>query len=189
MGLVDGFNHMEAVRAFRAAQALDPECAMCLWGEAYALGPNINKVMDPADNPRAVEAAQLALEKAAGASEVERALIEALQARYSDAPDADRAALDVAYSEAMQAVADRFPEHDQVAGARRGGDHGHPAVGLLGAGRPGGEGQRRAGAGAHGGGARAQPRPRAGDPPAHPPDRGVERPVAVAALCRRGSGA
>ena len=114
MGLVDGFNHMEAVRAFRAAQALDPECAMCLWGEAYALGPNINKVMDPGDNPRAVEAAKLALENAAGASEVERALIEALQARYSDAPDADRAALDVAYSEAMQAVADRFPEHDQV---------------------------------------------------------------------------
>ena len=53
MGLTDGFNHMEAVRAFRAAQALDPDCAMCFWGEAYALGPNINKVMDPADNPRA----------------------------------------------------------------------------------------------------------------------------------------
>ena len=45
---------------------------------------------------------------------MERALIEALQARYSDAPDADRAALDAAYSAAMQAVADRFPEHDQV---------------------------------------------------------------------------
>ena len=114
MGLTDGFNHAEAVRAFRAAQALDPDCAMCLWGEAYALGPNINKVMDPADNPRAVAAAHLALEKAAGATEVERALIEALQARYSEAPDADRAALDVAYSEAMQAVADRFPEHDQA---------------------------------------------------------------------------
>jgi hypothetical protein len=114
MGLVDGFNHMEGVRAFRAAQTLDPGCAMCFWGESYALGPNINKVMDPADNPRAVEAAKLALEKAASASEVERALIEALQARYSDAPDADRAALDAAYADAMQAVADRFPEHDQV---------------------------------------------------------------------------
>ncbi len=114
MGLVDGFNHMEGVRAFRAAQALDPECAMCFWGEAYALGPNINKVMDPADNPRAVEAAKLALDKAAGATEVERALIEALQARYSDAPDADRATLDMAYSEAMQAAADRCPEHDQL---------------------------------------------------------------------------
>ena len=66
LGLTDGFNHMEAVRAFRAAQALDPECAMCYWGEAYALGPNINKVMDPADNPRAVEAARLALDKAGG---------------------------------------------------------------------------------------------------------------------------
>ena len=74
MGLVDGFNHAEGVRAFRAAQALDPDCAMCFWGEAYALGPNINKVMDPADNPRAIEAAKLALEKSAGAAEVERAL-------------------------------------------------------------------------------------------------------------------
>jgi hypothetical protein len=66
MGLTDGFNHSEAVRAFRAAQELDPDCAMCLWGEAYALGPNINKVMDAADNPPAVAAARLALEKAGG---------------------------------------------------------------------------------------------------------------------------
>ena len=29
VGLVDGFNHMEGVRAFRAAQALDPDCALC----------------------------------------------------------------------------------------------------------------------------------------------------------------
>ena len=34
-----GFNHAEAARAFRAAQALDPNCAMCFWGEAWVLGP------------------------------------------------------------------------------------------------------------------------------------------------------
>jgi hypothetical protein len=28
------FNHAESARAFRAAQTLDPECAMCFWGEA-----------------------------------------------------------------------------------------------------------------------------------------------------------
>jgi tetratricopeptide (TPR) repeat protein len=114
IGLMDGFNHSEAVRAFRTAQALDPDCALCFWGEAYALGPNINDAMDPANNARALETARLAREKAEGASEVERALIDTLQTRYSDDPSADRAALDKAYSAAMQEVADRFPEHDQV---------------------------------------------------------------------------
>ena len=114
MGLVDGFNHAEAIRAFHAAQALDPNCALCFWGEAYALGPNINKVMDPADNARALEAAKLALAKTEGATEVERALIEAIQSRYSADPTAERPALDAAYSAAMQAVADRFPDAPQV---------------------------------------------------------------------------
>ncbi|MEQ9316197.1 MAG: hypothetical protein RLN72_10105, partial [Henriciella sp.] len=42
MVLAFGFNHAEAIRSFRAAQKLDPECAMCYWGEALATGPNIN---------------------------------------------------------------------------------------------------------------------------------------------------
>ena len=40
--LIYGFNHAEAVRSFREAQRVDPQCAMCFWGEAYALGPNVN---------------------------------------------------------------------------------------------------------------------------------------------------
>lgn len=36
------FNEVEAVRAFKAALAQDPDCAMCAWGVAYQLGPNIN---------------------------------------------------------------------------------------------------------------------------------------------------
>ena len=39
------FNHDEARRAFRMAQKLDPDCAMCFWGEAMVLGPNINLPM------------------------------------------------------------------------------------------------------------------------------------------------
>ena len=31
------FNHAESVRSFRAAQRLDPNCAICFWGEALAL--------------------------------------------------------------------------------------------------------------------------------------------------------
>ena len=33
------FNHAEAIRSFQAAQRLDPECAMCFWGEALAHRP------------------------------------------------------------------------------------------------------------------------------------------------------
>ena len=36
------FNDVEAARAFKAALALDPNCAMCAWGVAKAAGPNIN---------------------------------------------------------------------------------------------------------------------------------------------------
>jgi hypothetical protein len=40
--LTYAFNHAEALRAFREAQRQDPHCAMCYWGEAFVLGPNIN---------------------------------------------------------------------------------------------------------------------------------------------------
>ncbi len=43
--LTYAFNHEEAQRAFRKAQKLDPDCAMCFWGEALVLGPNINLPM------------------------------------------------------------------------------------------------------------------------------------------------
>ncbi|HZV38110.1 MAG TPA: hypothetical protein VFF96_05110, partial [Pseudoxanthomonas sp.] len=37
-----GFNHEAAGRAFAEAARLDPDCAICLWGQALVLGPNIN---------------------------------------------------------------------------------------------------------------------------------------------------
>jgi hypothetical protein len=54
------FNHSEAQRAFRKAQKLDPDCAMCFWGEALVLGPNINLPMQE----DAVAPARAAAEKA-----------------------------------------------------------------------------------------------------------------------------
>jgi tetratricopeptide (TPR) repeat protein len=109
------FNHPEAIRAFRAAQRIDPECAMCYWGEAFAFGPNINAPMDPAAvGPAfaAVAKAQLLADKA---SERERALINALTRRYSPDPEADRGALDAAYADAMADAAARFPGDHEVA--------------------------------------------------------------------------
>ncbi len=106
------FNHAEARRAFQAAQKHDPDCAMCYWGEALVLGPNINAPMDAAAVAPAVMAVRAAQERAGRAGERDRALIEALAKRYPDAPDADRAAADAAYADAMAAVAARFADEN-----------------------------------------------------------------------------
>ncbi|MDB5796870.1 MAG: hypothetical protein JWP36_772 [Paucimonas sp.] len=108
------FNHEEAARAFRTAQKLDPTCAMCYWGEALVLGPNINKPMDPAAaQPAALASAKAyALMRRTSASEQE--LIKALAARYSEDPNVERAALDVSYANAMSKVAAAFPQDQDV---------------------------------------------------------------------------
>ena len=112
--LAFAFNHAEAQRAFQAAQRLDPDCAMCFWGEALVLGPNINAPMVPEANPPALAALATATELKAKAGARDRALIDALAKRYSADPKADRAALDAAYADAMKDVAARFPADDTV---------------------------------------------------------------------------
>ena len=112
--LVYGFNHDEAERAFREAARLDPACAICWWGVGLTLGPNINLPMDPERNGRAVEAVAKAKAQAPPTG-VERALIDALAARYAADPAADRAKLDAAYATAMGGVHKKFPADDDVA--------------------------------------------------------------------------
>ncbi|HET9412765.1 MAG TPA: hypothetical protein VFO74_01415, partial [Pseudolabrys sp.] len=80
------FNHGEAQRAFRMAQKLDPACAMCFWGEAYVLGPNINVPMDEKAIAPAAAAGAKARELAGNAKPSEKMLIEAILARYSPDP-------------------------------------------------------------------------------------------------------
>lgn len=108
------FNHGEAIRAFRQAQRLDPQCAICYWGEAFALGPNINAPMESGAFDPAYAAARAANARKAGASPLEQALIDAIQTRYARRAPANRAPLDVAFADAMNAVADRFPDNDEV---------------------------------------------------------------------------
>lgn len=110
-----GFNHAGAVRSFRVAQRLDPGCAMCWWGEAVALGPNINAPMDERDREAALAAMDRAMALRDRATPMERALIEAVARRYSRDPASDRAALDAAYADAMLDVARRFPADNDVA--------------------------------------------------------------------------
>src|SRR5499426_3039611 len=113
--LAYAFNHGEAQRAFRKAQKLDPACAMCFWGEALVLGPNINLPMqDDAVKP-AFAAAQKARALAAAASPREQALIAALAARYADDAKADRARFDAAYAAAMAKAAAQFPDDNEIA--------------------------------------------------------------------------
>lgn len=112
--LTYAFNHAEAVRAFEEAARLDPDCAMCWWGKALALGPNINAPMDSASGVAAYEAVQQA-RSAKNATERERALIEALGQRYTAVPPAARAALDSAYARAMGEVVRRYPDDLEAA--------------------------------------------------------------------------
>lgn len=121
MVMAFGFNHAEAIRAFRAAQKLDPQCAMCFWGEALATGPNINvtvkgkAVMSPADRVSAYKASRLALGLKGNATAVERALIDAQAQRYDGSETSDREPQDVAYAEAMKKVVAEFPADDDAA--------------------------------------------------------------------------
>ncbi len=99
------FNHDEAIRSFQRAAALDPECAMAWWGIAIANGPHINNPVVPPERAKAAwEALGKAREAAAGGTETEKALIEALAARYSAEQPEDRKPLDEAYAAAMRKV-------------------------------------------------------------------------------------
>ena len=118
MRLLWAFNHDEATRSFAQAATLDPDCAACYWGVALTVGPNYN--LTSVDEVRvrvAFEALNEARAHVAGASAVERALIEALGARYptpqAPAPGVGEALL-AAYAQAMEGVAQRFPDDDDV---------------------------------------------------------------------------
>ena len=109
VNLAYAFNHAESHRAFREAARLDPGLAMAYWGQALVLGPNINALMEPNEEPNAFELARKAASLKAKASPRERSLIDALLERYSGKPE-DRRARDVAYAAAMRKVQQQFPD-------------------------------------------------------------------------------
>ena len=117
------FHHEEAVTCFEAAATADPDCAMAYWGIAYALGPNYNKpweFFDAQDLARTVERTHAAVErahaKAAGATPVERALIEALRARYPQAEAVEDCSVwNAPYADSMRTVHELAPDDLDVA--------------------------------------------------------------------------
>jgi tetratricopeptide (TPR) repeat protein len=108
------FNHAEAIRAFEEGARRDPRCAMCWWGVALALGPNINAPMDTAAVAPAWTAITKAKQLARGGTRAERALIGALAKRYSSDPAASRPMLDSAFAKAMLEVARHYPNDDDA---------------------------------------------------------------------------
>jgi tetratricopeptide (TPR) repeat protein len=112
---VYAFDHPDAIRSFRLAQRLDPTCAMCAWGEALALGPNINVPMDSASGAAAYAAVRRAVALASKTTAREQAYIAALAARYGEQPTARRKSLDSAYARAMARVSRADPRDDDAA--------------------------------------------------------------------------
>jgi tetratricopeptide (TPR) repeat protein len=105
-----GFNHSEALRAFKEAVRLDPNNAMAYWGWALVLGPNLNLPMQEAVVASAWDAMQRALALRSRVTEREADYIDALAIRYSEDPQADRSALDAAYAQAMARLSAKYPD-------------------------------------------------------------------------------
>ena len=115
LALLHGFNHRGAIRSFQEAARLDPQCAMAHWGAAVAAGPHINYPLVPQPMAElAWKELTLAKQNASNASEVERALIDALSKRYAYPQPEDRAPLDQAYADAMREVWKKFPKDVDV---------------------------------------------------------------------------
>jgi hypothetical protein len=112
--LTYGFNHSEALRSFKESARLDPDNAMAWWGQALVLGPNINLPMMPYVVQPAVDAAQRAVDLQVNANEKERALIAALQLRYSIASNADQRAMNAAYAKAMAELVASYPDDPNI---------------------------------------------------------------------------
>jgi tetratricopeptide (TPR) repeat protein len=113
-----GYHHEEGVACFEKALEADPNCAMAHWGIGYAAGPNYNfpwELMDPAGKAaalaRAHDAAQAALALAGGVSAPERALIEALPARYPQRETLeDQSAWNDGFADAMRRAHQAHPD-------------------------------------------------------------------------------
>ena len=115
------FNHAESIRSFKAAQKLDPNCAICFWGEALALGPNINvtsdgkAIMSPQDRLDAFERTNKAIALIEFASPKEKDFILTLKSRYNGDVNSSRVPLDIAYAEAMEGLSSKYPDDTDAA--------------------------------------------------------------------------
>ena len=109
------YNHDEAIRAFQRAAELDPNCAMAHWGASLSLGKNYNCPFFPPEKAKAAwKSLELAQATSKNESAANRALIEALAARYADPLPKDTRPLEEAYARAMKAASEKFPKDADI---------------------------------------------------------------------------
>jgi tetratricopeptide (TPR) repeat protein len=112
-----GYHHEEAIACFEKAIEADANCAMARWGVGYAAGPNYNfpwERQDPAGKAaalaRAHDAARAAVALVDRVTAQERALIEALPARYPQRdPIDDQRPWNDAFADAMRRAHRAYP--------------------------------------------------------------------------------
>lgn len=109
MQLAHAFAHKAAIEAFQQARRLDPDCAMCAWGEAWSSGPTINYGIDAKARAKLALITTTAEKLAQDGSASERALIAALKVRYADGNG------NKAFAQAMDAMATAMPDDDEIA--------------------------------------------------------------------------
>jgi tetratricopeptide (TPR) repeat protein len=114
LGQLFGFDYDEALKSFVHAARLDPDCGMCQWGQALAIGPYINS--GPIDAATIARARALTAKALASPTltERDRALVEAAHARYErggtqSGVHGDR------YADTMIRLAARWPDDDLLA--------------------------------------------------------------------------
>ena len=109
--LIWAFDEVEAVRAFQEAQRLDPNCALCFLGEAWARGPTINLQPRIEELAAARTAAQRAVALSGRLSPRDRLLVEGMALRTRGADSFNNRA----YADFMEDAAERFPRDDAIA--------------------------------------------------------------------------
>lgn len=132
VNLFYAFDHSDAERSFRAALEADPACAMCAWGLAYAMGPNVNN-NNPANRKESARFQERAEKLAKNVTPLERAIINAASGRYVSVSKKDEEprepvakicassttkvapAFDLAYAQRMQVVYAQFSSHPDIA--------------------------------------------------------------------------
>ena len=114
MQLAHAFAHKASINAMAEAVRLDPNCAMCLWGLAWASGPTINYGKTRAELEPLAEMADTAAKLAeVSGTDRERRLIHALQLRYKDGGGGKPG--DLAFAKAMAALASQYPDDSEIA--------------------------------------------------------------------------
>ncbi|MDF7774462.1 hypothetical protein P1X14_04320 [Sphingomonas sp. AOB5] len=103
------FAHKASIKAFEEAVRIDPNCAMCAWGEAWSKGPTLNYGVSDTEAAELTKIAARAQSLSEGAPPLERELIAAMVKRYP-AGKVDAAA----YATAMDALAKAHPDNDAV---------------------------------------------------------------------------